>query len=209
MMNKYLVKAAEQTLSEVLGYDEGRAYYLLLNKKEQEIEKEFSYSKKYRLMKSLFDLGAMAKIKPGDKDFYSYIILPPTFLYSEKVDKDIIEYLEKIYLENFKEIFNQNFSQFILKDEKILLLFLLKYFMKDEAKLITDELDIKYLGKLSSKIIINREGNGRRVGIIDKSLAFDFVSVMNQQGCDYIGYIARKSKENDYVSLVEEELGSY
>ena len=202
MKDKYLEKAAQQVLSEVLGFDEAKMYYLLLNKKDEEIEKEFSYSKKYRLMKSLFELGAMAKIKQEDKDFFSYILLPPTFLYKEKADKEIIEYLEKIYLENYSEIFNQNFSQLILKDEKVLLIFLLKYFMKDEAKLVIDELDKEYLGKMSSKITIKREDNGRRTGIIDRNLAFEFVSMRNEKNFEYIGYIARR----DYIEKVEKEI---
>ena len=38
MKTKYLEKAAQQTLIEVLGYDEGRTYYLLLIKQEKKLD---------------------------------------------------------------------------------------------------------------------------------------------------------------------------
>lgn len=59
----FLVKAAQLELADILGYDEARAYYLLLKKQETQLESEFSYSKKYRIMKSLFEAGAVAKFK--------------------------------------------------------------------------------------------------------------------------------------------------
>ena len=85
-----LVKAAKQALCETLGFDEGLVYFLLLMKKEEEIEKEFSYSKKYRIFKALFDLGALGKIRSEEKDYFTYILLPPCFLYTEDVEHEII-----------------------------------------------------------------------------------------------------------------------
>jgi len=84
IQKSFIEKAAQQALSEALGFDEARVYYLFLTKKEKDIEKEFSYSKKYRLLKELFKLGAMGKIKPENQDFFSYILLPPSFLYEER-----------------------------------------------------------------------------------------------------------------------------
>jgi len=216
MKNKYLEKAAQQVLAEVLGYDEGKVYYLILTKQENELEKEFSYSKKYRLLKSLFELGAVGKIKSEGKDFFSYILLPPTFLYEEKVDKEITEFLEKIYLENYKYIFKRGFSQMILREEKSLLLFLLKYFMKKQARLMMDELDKSILEGKSRKVcVIKNKEEKRRIGIIDRNFAFEFVSVLTKRNYEYVGYLASNGKEGenkekgkDYVSLVEEELNT-
>jgi hypothetical protein len=64
-------------------------------KLKKEIEKEFSYSKKYRLMKSLFDHGAVAKFKPEEKDVLNYFLIPPSFLSIDDIDPDIVNYLEK------------------------------------------------------------------------------------------------------------------
>jgi len=196
-----LLKAAQQALSDILGYDEATAYCMLLQKQEKELESEFSYSKKYRIMKSLFEAGAVAKFKPKDRDFFSYLLLPPSFLYfseGEKVDKEIIELLESIYLENHSEMLEKELSQIILKDEKPLLAFLLKYFMKDSARLVTDEMDYKkILGSRSSKItIINRKENARKSGVIDKNLFFEFASIPNGNEIEkreYIGYMSRNA----------------
>jgi hypothetical protein len=205
-MNKNLLdKAAQQALSEVLGYDESRIYYLILNKKEQELEKEFSYSKRYRLMKSLFEIGAVGKIKPESQDFFSYILLPPSFLYSNKIDLEIVSYLEKIYLENHFEALNKRFSQIILKDEKILLIFLLKYFMEEEAMLSIDEFKLDFLGKRADKIKVTRRRDRRKIGVIDRKLAFEFVSMFNSN--ENIGYLSTNKEDNrEYVSIIEQEI---
>ena len=111
MANKLIKVAARQVLADKLGVDEGLIYYLLLRGKEREIEEEFSYSKKYRLMKSLFEKGALAKIKSEGKDFFTYFLLPPLFL----VKGMIRNYLEKEYFENFGEKMKGGFYQMIMK----------------------------------------------------------------------------------------------
>ncbi len=119
-------QASKQILSEFLGFEEGLVYYLLLTKKESLISKEFSYSKRYRLLKKLYEEGAVGKLKPENQDFFNYFLLPPTFLYSKEIDLKIIDFLEQIYLKNHSKILDTNVSQIILKDEIPLLYFLLK-----------------------------------------------------------------------------------
>jgi hypothetical protein len=213
--NQFIEKAAQQILIESLGYDEGIAYYLLLTKKEKELKKEFSYSKKYRLLKNLFDFGAVGKFKPGNQDFFNYFILPPTFLYSEKVDTKIIDFLEELYLKNHSKILEVNFSQIILKDEKILLIFLLKYFMKDSAKLITNDSRINNtIGEKRNKVIIlERKEINRRIGIIDNNFAFEFFDILNKDVYESVGYLANDNRiknistnNSDYISKIEKEL---
>ena len=180
-----LEKAAQQALSEVLGYDEARAYYLLLLKKEDDLEKEFSYSKRYRLMRSLFLQSAAGKIKPKEQDFFSYIILPPSFLYFGSVEVEIVEFLEKLYLKNFLNIFENDFSQIILRDEKVLLLFLLKNIMKEEARIEGEEFNLGFLGERRRKVELIGRGD-RRIGRIDNNLKFEFVNMPSVEEKEYI-----------------------
>lgn len=111
-MNSLIESATKQVLSENLGFDPGRVYYLILTNQKKEIEKEFSYSKKYRILKSLFELGALSKIKLDDKDFYSYFPLPPLFL---KESNEVSEFLNKLYEKNFKDKLRCKFFQVIMK----------------------------------------------------------------------------------------------
>ena len=209
-----LESAAQQTLSEVLGYDEGKAYYLLLSKKEEELEKEFSYSKRYRLLKNLYNLGAVGKLKPEDQDFFGYVILPPSFLYSRNISSEIIDFLEKIYLKNHSEILNSSFSQLILKNENGFLTFILKYFMKESARIITNETGFnKILGKNINKVdmIEHKKESKRRMGIIDRNYAFEFTDMLNKDTYESVGYFAKTmtSSERDYISLVEKEMREF
>lgn len=206
--NNFIQKASQQALSEILGFDEGQAYYLLLN--NSSLEEEFSYSKKYRLLKSLFNLGAVAKIKPENQEFFNYIPLPPSFLHSTKTDTEIIIFLENIYLRNIYSQLTSNFSQIILKEEKGLLTFLLKYLMKTNAKFLTDDFNLKFLGINSEKVtIIKRAETKRKIGIIDNNFSFEFNSLINQNSQDYIGYISNRqlsSISKDYYTSVKDEL---
>ncbi|MBU0957748.1 MAG: hypothetical protein KKF56_02965 [Nanoarchaeota archaeon] len=203
-------KAAKQVLIEILGFDEGCVYFLLLNKDDLVLKKDFSYSKKYRILKKLFESNGVCKIKEQNKDFYSYFLLPPSFLRFEKVDLNIVEYLEKIYLKNFGNIFYKDFSQIILKDDKTLLIFLLKYYMKDKARLLVDNFDIKnILGNDYDNVSFVKNGKSKRkLGVID-DFAYEFVDVMNQTGFDYIGYLGKNNVKKDYTSAVQDKLDGY
>ena len=204
-----LVKAAKHAPSEALGYEEGQVYFSLLTKKEEDLEKEFSYSKKYRIFKTLFDLGALGKIRSEEKDYFTYILLPPGFLYFEDVEQEIIDFLEEIYLKNYSKQIESGFSQTILKNEKTLILFLLKYFMKEKARLLLDEINEAYLGKRIDKIEITRRKD-KIMGIIDENLAFQFVRILNRDSYDIIGYLINQEKESkDYLSQAREEMKNF
>jgi len=196
--NKFLEKASQQILSDVLGYDEGKAYYLLLNKKDEELEKEFSYSKRYRVLKSLYESGVMGKIKSGEKEFFSYILLPPSFLSFKGTDKDIVKFLEEKYIENYKSILEEKFYQIILKNENSLILYLLRYVMKDYAKIVAPNLNLEGLnGFKKDKITLktNKNGNKTITGIIDGDIFFELSAILGNGGYDYIGYLTNKNKE--------------
>lgn len=206
--NNLFEKAAQQILSEVLGYDEGKSYFLLLTKRQDELEKEFSYSKRYRILKNLYEFGAVGKFKPNNQEFFNYFIIPPTFLY-DQADVKIIEYLESIYLKNYSDIILNNFSQMMLKDEINLLFFFLKYFMKENAKIKGDKVRLGKVIKEATNInIIDNKESKRRIGLIDKNFAFEFVDIPNKNSYESIGYFANSNSRNnkDYISIIEEEI---
>lgn len=207
MSNSIMHKAAQHTLCEELGFDEGRAYYLILTRREKELSKDYSHSKKYRLLKNLFKMEALGKIKTEEQDFFSYILLPPTFLRYKKADKEIIKFLEEIYLNNFGDFLSRKFTQLILKDEKGLVVFVLKYLMKDNARISGTQISSSLIGKNYGKIEIKSPNQERRkIGIIDGNFAFEFSSIRNKDSYDYIGYIANQTDGKDYISILEREL---
>ena len=203
--NNLLEKAAQQILGECLGFDEGRAYYLILLKRDKDLEKEFSYSKKYRLLKNLFDSGAIGKIKQEDREFFSYIPLPPSFLHEKNHPQSIILFLEELYLEHHRSLLQDTaFSQIILRDVRGFILFLLKHIMKENASILgagitpsqlsTHIQDKEKIQKITLKPSILKK---RHLGIIDNSLGFEFLKIRNKDSYDYIGYIAGKINQKD------------
>lgn len=195
MINNILSSASKQILSEVLGFDQARIYYLLLTNKGKEIDKEYSYSKKYRLMKELFLGGYLGKIKHYKKDFFVYVILPPAFLREKKIELEITNYLEKLYIKNFLHIWNTKFSQLILKNEKGLIAFFLKHIMKEKAD-INCEYNVLDLGRTYKidvdKVSIRNSEKNRIFGIIDESFEFEFSKVKDYDGENYIGHYEHK-----------------
>jgi len=136
MEENILQRAALQAMCDYLGYDEGKVYIDMLTKKE--MSEEYSHSKSYRILKSLFDLGAIAKIKEKG-DISVYVPLPPTFLIGEMKDAKIIDHLEKIYLKNHSDIFKGKYLQISLKGQfqNSLILFLLKHVMNKYAIIVS------------------------------------------------------------------------
>ena len=202
-------KAAQQLLCEFLGYDEGRVYYLILIKDNKTLNAEFSHSKKYRLFKSLFNLGYMGKIKPESQGYFNYILLPSSFLYSSEGNKEIILFLDNLYLENHFDQFSKKFSQLIFRDEKNLINFLLRCKMKDNAKLIINNFNLDFLGEKRKNVtMIQRDYPHRKLGLIDKNIGFEFIKIRNIDSHDYIGYLAlyTKREDNDFISSIEQEI---
>ncbi len=190
MSKSILKKAAEKTLCDVLGFDEGRIYYLLLTKNNKRIKEQFSYSKRYRLLKSLFVSGAIGKIKKQENSSFKYKLLPPSFLHYSDKNKEIIEYLEGLYFKNYQNFIQTDFSQIIVKDDKGLVLFLLKYVMKKSAEIFGNNFNLSCLGKNKTKVQFNKTKQSRRRGIIDKRFKFEFSAIKGKNSDDYIGYIS-------------------
>lgn len=202
MSSIILHKAAQQVLCEILGFDEGRIYYAILSKTEEPME--LSYSKRYRILKSLFVQGAVAKLKNYEKDFYVYVPLPPSFLHSKKVNQEIIVFLEELFIHNYYHILETSFSQIILRDETGLIFFLLKYLMKENANLSGTKVDSEQMKTGKSKIVLaDNSREDKKFGVIDRRFAFEFSVVRQRDAYDCIGYIA--TKEN-YIAEVERNL---
>jgi hypothetical protein len=186
-------------------------YYFLLTKNDKDIGNNFSYSKRYRLLKNLFKSGFIAKIKNKDKDTFYYGLLPPPFLAFNTEEYNLIEFLEKIYIKNFGNLIDSNYSQVILKDEKSFVIYLLKYLMKKNAKILSREY---YFNKIKgvdlNKIehIKNKGDNLKTMGVIDGILGFEFYTIQGNGDYDKIGYITKKIDPNkkDYVSEIEKSL---
>lgn len=206
MEAELLRKVAMQTLSESLGYDEAKAYFYTLTNQENKLIFEYSYSKRYRLLKSLFMKGAMAKIKPHSKDFFSYVPLPPTFLVYNDADNRILEFLENIYLENHLNRILTDFSQLILKNERPLVVFMIKYLMKEDAKLVLEQRNIpRYVGEKSSMISFCNSRTsmfGKKMGIIDGKICFEFSSIKGEKGTDFIGFLSREGYAEDIAKSI-------
>ena len=189
-------------LCEVLGFDEGRIYYAILSKTEEPME--LSYSKRYRILKSLFVQGAVAKLKTYEKDFYVYVPLPPSFLNSKKINQEIINFLEEMYIQNYYNLLETSFSQIILRDETGLVFFLLKYLMKENANLSGTKVDPELIKSRKLKVAIsNNSREDKKYGVIDGRFAFELSVVRQRDAYDCVGYIA--TKEN-YITEVERNL---
>lgn len=207
-MNSIILhKAAQQVLCEELGFDEGRVYYAILSKKQEPME--LSYSKRYRVLKSLFVQGALAKLKTYEKDFYVYEPLPPSFLHSKdmKINPEIINFLEELYIQNHSVLLQTSFSQIILRDETGLVFFLLKYIMKENANLSGTKVSPEIIKEQKSKIAItDNSREDKKYGVIDRRFAFELSVVRQKDSYDCVGYIA--TKEN-YIAEVERNLNGF
>jgi len=202
MEDRIIERAAQQALSEMVGYDGARAYYLMLSGRASEVKEKFSYSKSYRLMKDLFVKGLLAKVKPDGKDFFSYFLLPPSHLCLFGIDDKIIEFLEGLYIKNCFHIFKTEFSQIMLRDERGMVLFLLKHCMKEYAKLLIRCPDLRRVAKRFSNVKVVVSPNGKKCGLIDR-FSFDFHEIPGRDGCDYVGFI---SEDKKYLEIIDREI---
>ena len=65
--NPMLESAAKERIYDSLGFDEGKMYFAYLNGISESVEKEFSHSKKYRVLRELYKQGAVAKCRSQGK----------------------------------------------------------------------------------------------------------------------------------------------
>lgn len=195
-MNNILERAAEHYLIENLGYDEGRFYYAYLTGREKQIEREYSYSKRYRILKNLFALGVIAKYKDQQRDNYTYKILPPYF---ETVLKNqIINFLSETYTKFHGN--NKNFekAQFIVCGDLPILTFFIKHKMKKEAVIIVDrkEIEKKLKENFGDTVEIRTNENQQRIiGMLDNVIFFEFVRISGSAREELIGYTTYEINE--------------
>jgi hypothetical protein len=201
-----LQSASKQALCEVLGYDEGSLYYLLLDKDSQGIERNFSYSKRYRIMRKLYEIGVMIKVNNSQNESYSYTVMPPLFLRGKKVAQEIISYLEGLYRKNFLSTFQRGIKKFICKNDNLFINYLIKYIMNEKIEMNVDErFKFKLHRNNNKNITINhKEGIARSFGVIDGVTIFNIsrVEFGNDQEC--YGYINTQGHTNEILKLEKE-----
>src|SRR3989344_5536411 len=238
-MNKEILdRLALQSLSNFLGYDEGKLYFEIINKIDTPAKTEHSHSKKYRILKKLQELSVIAKIG-SDIDSTRYFPMPPTFVADNKIDKIILNHLEDIYLKkhylDLLKILNNKQMIYIsfkgLKNNS-LILFLLKYFMKDYAIILMGgpaKLNkIKYfyredyftenLSLQTHKLKSSKIGN-KRLALIDGNILIEFLKFPNAhyfykpEETLFIGYmvgsnfeISTPSGKINYIKSIEREI---
>src|SRR3989338_8013304 len=201
--------ASQHVLSELLGYDEGRAYYFILNCKDEHLKKEYSYSKRYRILKDLFEKGVTGKLKQEGKDFYIYFPLPPTFLRLHNINNEVVEYLEGLYLKNYRNIYNAEFLHIMLKEDNGLILFFLKYLVKNYAKILTYESTLnKYIDSENIEIRVNCSNGNKKSGVIDGLIGFEINCIIDKKSNKYMGCIINKTENgmlNCCINQIEKE----
>lgn len=150
MEEEILNKLTRQYFCENLGFEEGMFYFNMIINNEEFSKKNYSRSKKYRLLKKLYEEGAIAKIG-NDSENIKFLPLPPPFLSKNTIDKEVIGHIEKIYLAHqynklLEDLNKKACLHISIRGHKnnSLILFLLKYYMKKSAIILmggTDEFE--------------------------------------------------------------------
>ncbi|MGK0209456.1 MAG: hypothetical protein ACI83O_000733 [Patescibacteria group bacterium] len=201
-----LISASKQALIEALGYEEGMMYYLLLTKDDLGISAEFSYSKRYRIFKRLFALGAMIKVKLQKTDNFVYSLLPALFLNSKRISSEVVDYLDKLYLEFHFDGLRSGLVKVIAVNEQIVIHTLLRYSMRNDAKLVIDDSLSLICSNMAGKVhVVRRKGLSRSYGVIDASIVFDFARSRFSDEEECYGYINHTGSRSE-VRQIEEEI---
>ncbi|MEK6896737.1 MAG: hypothetical protein AABX12_04760 [Nanoarchaeota archaeon] len=215
---RLIEQAARHALSEALGYEEAKLYWMILTKQEHTIEKEFSHSKRYRLLKSLFHNGYLAKARKSNTDAVSYILLPPSALRFSNVEEQLVAYLEERYSSEYAFLFRNAFTSLVLKDERGLALFAVLSLARMNAHIAVrdhDQLERFAQKRLKSLVAISSHLRGdKALGIVDDTFAFSFTPIALSIGHEFHGFVAssfasEEPHENEWVNQVRCELESY
>lgn len=180
-------------LKEDFERDEIKLYFSLLTENYEVLEKEFSRSRRYRVMRRLFDKGALIKIKGINDENFKYFVLPPTFLYiSDEKTKENIKKIEKIFIKkiNLEEF---RFVNINIKNEKPFLLFLLNNFVNNNASLVFPRYYEFPLELIEKKDLISykKETENYLKGIIDERIFFEFFKIPSDLNGEreFYGYV--------------------
>lgn len=160
--------------------EEIKLYLSLISKNKYISEKIFSRSKRYRIMKSLFNKGALIKIKKKNEENFKYLPLPPVFLssyYTEerirtKINEIGKEYLKKVNLKD------AGFVSLNIKKEKPFLILILNNFIEEKA-LLKFPFEYKFpFQVLESKRISYENKTEKRIeGVIDNKIFFELLEI--------------------------------
>ena len=190
--NPMLESAAKERLYDSLGFDEGKMYFAYLNGKLELVKKDFSYSKKYRVLRELYKQGAVAKCRSQDKENFTYLILPPTCILKQNNKDKITQFLEELYYQNFSFQW-KGFLEIIVSKDDQLIVSLLKQFIENTAEIIADRnLKERVHSALAHEGIIIKEAyaSKKKAGRIDNKIFFEFTKPFDDFSEESSGYIA-------------------
>ncbi len=190
--NPMLESAAKERLYDSLGFDEGRMYFAYLKGISEKVEKEFSYSKKYRVLRELYKQGAVAKCRSQDKESFTYLILPPTCILKQNNKDKVNQFLEELYYQNFSFQWKGFLEVTVSKDDQ-LIVSLLKQFMENTAEIIADKnLKEQVNSALMHEGVIIKEAyaSKKKAGRIDNKIFFEFTKPFDEFSDESSGYIA-------------------
>ena len=190
--NPMLESAAKERLYNALGFDEGKMYFAYLMGISESIEKEFSYSKKYRVLKELYKQGAVAKCKTQNKENFSYFVLPPSCILKYENKDKVSQFLEDLYYQEFDWQWKGFLEITVSKDEPLIIA-LLKQFTEKTSEVITDRNFKEQMhNELSHEGITIKESykSKKKAGRIDNKIFFEFTKPFDDFSEESSGYIA-------------------
>ncbi len=190
--NSMLESAAKERLYGTLGFDEGKLYFAYLNGVSESIEKEFSYSKRYRVLRELYKQGAVAKCRAQDKENFTYYILPPACILRQNNKDKVIQFLEELYYAQFSEQW-KGFLEITVSKEEPLIVALLKKFTEKTAEIIADRLLKERMRSESMHegiIIKESYASKKNAGRIDNKIFFEFTKPFDDFSEESSGYVA-------------------
>jgi len=190
--NLMLESAAKERIYDSLGFDEGKMYFAYLKGISESVEKEFSHSKKYRVLRELYKQGAVAKCRSQDKENFTYLILPPTCIIKQDSKDKVIQFLEELYYRNFSYQWKGFLEVTVSKDDQ-LIVSLLKQFVENTAEIIADRnLKEQVRSELAHEGIIIKEAyaSKKKAGRIDNKIFFEFTKPFDDFSEESSGYIA-------------------
>lgn len=190
--NPLLESSAKERLYDALGFDEGKMYFAYLSGVQETIEKEFSYSKKYRVLRELYKKGAVAKCRAQDKENFTYIILPPACILRQNNKDKVIQLLEELYYQNFAWQW-KGFLEITVSKEEPLIVALLKKFTEKTAEIIAGRVlrEQVHSGLVHEGIVVKESYTSKKnAGRIDNKIFFEFTKPFDDFSEESLGYVA-------------------
>jgi len=190
--NLMLESAAKERIYDSLGFDEGKMYFAYLKGISESVEKEFSYSKKYRVLRELYKQGAVAKCRAQDKENFTYLILPPACIIKQCRKDKVAQFLEDMYYAQFSGQW-KGFLEITVSKEEPLIVSILKEFTENTAEIVAGRVlkeqmrsELVHAGIAVKEAYTSKKNAGR----IDNKIFFEFTRPFDDFSEESSGYIA-------------------